>query len=41
VKLMHEFEKAVKRDGQLICNVKASLTGFSRCAILPARCPAR
>jgi len=41
VKLMHEFERAVKRDGQLICNVKASLTGFFRCAVLTTRLPAR
>jgi len=37
VKLMQEFEKAIKQDGQLICDVKASLTGFFRCAILTTR----
>ena len=37
MKLMHEFEKAVKQDGQLIRDVKASLTGFFRCAILTTR----
>ena len=38
--LMHEFEKAVKQDGQLICIVKASLIGFFRCAIPTTRVPA-
>ena len=28
VKLMQDFELAVKQDGQLICEVKASLTDF-------------
>jgi len=41
VKLMHEFDNAIKRDGQLICNVKASLTVFFRCAILTTSSPAR
>jgi len=40
VKFMQEFEKAVKQDGQLICDVKASLTGFFRYAMLTRGLPA-
>jgi len=40
MKLMQKFERAVKQDGKLICDVKASLTGFFRCAILTTRLPA-
>ena len=39
--VMQEFERAVKQDGQLSCDLKASLTGFFRCAILTTRLPAR
>ena len=41
VKLMQEFERVVKQDGQLICDLKASSTGFFRCAILTTRLPAQ
>jgi len=41
VKLMQEFERAVKQNEHLICDLKASLTGFFRCAILTTRLPAR
>ena len=41
MKLMQEFERAVKQDEQLICDLKASLTGFFWCTILTTRLPKR